>query len=80
MAIRHTPVVSSPARMARSTGAAPRQRGSREKWALTRGSRLEHVGLDDPAEGDDHAELGADAGGVLGPVADRQARAPGRPP
>ena len=29
--IRHTPVVASPARIARSTGAAPRQRGRSEK-------------------------------------------------
>src|SRR5437868_3933127 len=36
--MRSTPVVSSPARIARSTGAAPRHRGSREKWRLTIGT------------------------------------------
>ena len=30
-----TPVSASPARIARSTGAAPRQRGSSEKWTFT---------------------------------------------
>src|SRR5581483_6010580 len=33
--MRQTPVSASPARMARSTGAAPRHRGSSEKWTLT---------------------------------------------
>ena len=35
MSIVVTPVRSSPARIARSTGAAPRQRGSSEKWTFT---------------------------------------------
>src|SRR5438270_5768693 len=38
-AIRQTPVSLSPARMARSTGAAPRQRGRSEKCRFTMGSR-----------------------------------------
>src|SRR4051794_26549934 len=38
-AIRHTPVSSSPARIARSTGAAPRHRGSSEKCRFTIGTR-----------------------------------------
>src|SRR5579875_284840 len=33
-----TPVSTSPARIARSTGAAPRQRGRREKWTFSIGS------------------------------------------
>ena len=37
-AIRQTPVLSSPARMARSTGAAPRQRGRSEKCRFTIGT------------------------------------------
>ena len=37
--IRHTPVRSSPASRARSTGAAPRHRGNSEKWMFTMGSR-----------------------------------------
>ena len=36
--MRQTPVSRSPARMARSTGAAPRHRGSSEKWRLTMGT------------------------------------------
>ena len=44
-AMRHTPVSSSPARIARSTGAAPRQRGSSEKWRLTIGSASSTCGL-----------------------------------
>src|SRR5437763_6163426 len=36
--MRHTPVSTSPARMARSTGAAPRQRGSSEKCTFTIGT------------------------------------------
>ena len=36
--IRHTPVSSSPARTARSTGAAPRHRGRSEKCTFTMGS------------------------------------------
>ena len=43
--IRHTPVRASPARMARSTGAAPRHRGSREKCRLTMGSASSTWGL-----------------------------------
>ncbi len=33
----HTPVRSSPAMIARSTGAAPRQRGSSDGWTLSMG-------------------------------------------
>ena len=58
--IRHTPVRSSPARIARSTGAAPRHRGSSEKWRFTIGSAVEQVRLDDPAVRDDDAEVGVD--------------------
>ena len=54
--IRQTPVSVSPARIARSTGAAPRHRGSSEKCTLTIGTTREHVRLDDLAEGDDDAE------------------------
>ena len=36
----HTPVSSSPASIARSTGAAPRQRGSSEKWRFTNPCRV----------------------------------------
>ena len=36
--MRQTPVSRSPARMARSTGAAPRQRGSSEKCRFTIGT------------------------------------------
>ena len=55
--MRHTPVSASPARIARSTGAAPRQRGSSEKWRLTIGTASSTCGLIELAEGDDHAEL-----------------------
>src|SRR5881392_3600925 len=34
-----TPVSSSPARIARSTGAAPRQRGSKDGWTLSHSAR-----------------------------------------
>ena len=40
--MRQTPVTSSPARMARSTGAAPRQRGNSEKCTFTMASGVEH--------------------------------------
>jgi hypothetical protein len=36
--IKQTPASASPARIARSTGAAPRQRGSSEKCRFTNGS------------------------------------------
>ena len=67
--ITHTPVTSSPAMIARSTGAAPRHRGSSEKWRLIIGSRAEHVRLDQLAEGDDDSELGIDAEHVVDGVA-----------
>ena len=63
--------------MARSTGAAPRQRGSREKWRLTIGSGVEHVGLDQPAVGHHHAQLGAGVDHVVDPVGDGQAQLEG---
>ena len=44
-AITHTRSSSSPASIARSTGAAPRQRGSSEKWRLTIGSSASTCGL-----------------------------------
>ena len=43
--ITHTPVTSSPASRARSTGAAPRHRGSSEKCRLTMGMRSSTCGL-----------------------------------
>ena len=43
--ITHTPVTSSPASRARSTGAAPRHRGSSEKWTLIIGSAASTCGL-----------------------------------
>ena len=43
--MRHTPVSVSPASSARSTGAAPRQRGSNEKCRLTMGTRANTCGL-----------------------------------
>ena len=54
-----TPVSESPARIARSTGAAPRQRGSNEKCTLTKpdGSESSSATGKDLAEGHDHAQL-----------------------
>ena len=46
--MRHTPVSESPARMARSTGAAPRHRGSNEKWMFTIGTAASTGGLMSP--------------------------------
>jgi len=43
--IRHTPVSASPASTARSTGAAPRQRGSSEKCEFTIGTSASTCGL-----------------------------------
>jgi hypothetical protein len=57
--MRHTPVTLSPASSARSTGAAPRHRGSSEKCRLTIGSAGEHMRLDQLPERDDHAQVGA---------------------
>jgi hypothetical protein len=39
-----TPVSTSPARMARSTGAAPRQRGSSDGWTLRKSERSRRRG------------------------------------
>ena len=60
-AMMHTPVSVSPASIARSTGAAPRHRGSSEKCTFTNPprQRVEQRLREDLAEGDDHAELGA---------------------
>ena len=44
-AMMHTPVSLSPARSARSTGAAPRHRGNSEKCALTIGMTPRICGL-----------------------------------
>ena len=67
----HTPVSRSPARIARSTGAAPRQRGSSEKCTLTNpcGHRLEQRGREQLPERDDDAELGADRRDVVDDLA-----------
>src|SRR5437763_3850633 len=43
--MRHTPVAVSPARMGRSSGAPPRQRGSSEKWMFTIGRAASTCGL-----------------------------------
>ncbi len=61
MRMRHTPVSASPARIARSTGAAPRQRGSSEKCTFTNpsGSASRNGGREQLTERDDDAELGA---------------------
>ena len=57
--ITHTPVSASPARIARSTGAAPRQRGSSEKCTFTKpsGSASSSATGQQLAERDDDAEL-----------------------
>ena len=71
-----TPVVSSPARIARSTGAAPRQRGSSDGWTLSQ-SELARAGRGDqePVGADDDrvdrvgrqlGPLGLDAPGCRG--------------
>ncbi len=44
--------------MARSTGAAPRQRGNSEKWTLTMGTSASTSGFDEPPVGDDNPQLG----------------------
>ena len=56
----HTPVSVSPARIARSTGAAPRQRGSSEKCTFTKPGRerVEQRRREELTERDDDAELG----------------------
>ena len=59
-AIRHTPVSVSPASSARSTGAAPRHRGSSEKCRLTIGTDASTWGLMILPEGDDDTQFGAD--------------------
>ena len=59
--ITQTPVSVSPARIARSTGAAPRQRGSSEKCTLTKPERqrFEQRHREELTERDDDTELGA---------------------
>ena len=59
--MRSTPVSVSPARIARSTGAAPRQRGSSEKCRFTNpcGQRFEQRDREQLPERDDDSELGA---------------------
>ena len=63
-----TPVTASPARIARSTGAAPRHRGRSEKCTLTIGTRSSTCGLDEPAERDDDAELDTGVDHVVDPI------------
>ena len=55
-----TPVSSSPARMARTTGLAPRQRGSSEKCTLTKpcAGHRQQVGRQDLAVGHHHGHVG----------------------
>ena len=53
-----TPVSASPAMIARSIGAAPRQRGSSDGWTLSSSSSREQRLADQLAEGADDAELG----------------------
>ena len=53
-----TPVRSSPAMIARSIGAAPRQRGSSEGWTLSIGELGEQRLADQLAEGADDDRLG----------------------
>ena len=49
-----TPVRASPAISARSTGAAPRQRGSSDGWTLSQSARVEQrLGDQQPVRGDD---------------------------
>ncbi len=76
-AITAAPVTVSPLRIDHSTGAAPRQRGSSEKWRFTIGHGVEDVGLDQPAEGHHHAELGAGVDHVVDPVRHGQAEVEG---
>ena len=87
MSIVVTPVRSSPARIARSTGAAPRQRGSSEKWTFTHPTcgHREHVGRQDRAVGDDDDRVRSERREPLGlaradaSVARRRSRARPRP-
>lgn len=53
----HTPVVASPANNARSTGAAPRQRGKSEKCTLIIGNSAS-TPTDDAAVRDHYSEIG----------------------
>ena len=66
-----TPVSASPAMIARSTGAAPRQRGSSDGWTLSISKSLQQGLLDERAERahDDDVGLGrGDPRAGLGPV------------
>ena len=66
-----TPVSSSPAMIARSTGAAPRQRGSSDGWTFSQRWRSSSVARDQPPVGDEHDRLGVEQ--VVEALDDRQA-------
>ena len=77
----HTPVSASPARIARSTGAAPRQRGSSEKCTFTKpsGSGVEQRDRQQLAERHDDAELGARRAHLVDDLAARSGVRTGSP-
>ena len=52
--------------------------GQQGEVEVDHGQRVEHVGLDQPAVGDHHAQLGADAEHVVDLVGDGQAQLEGR--
>ena len=70
--MRHTPVRSSPARIARSTGAAPRQRGRSEKCRFTIGTCSSTSRRMMRPESHDDAELDVRVEHVADPVGHRE--------
>ncbi len=78
--MRHTPVSSSPASSARSTGAAPRHRGQQREVEVDHRQTLRARALDQLAERHHHAEVGAGGQHVVDPVGHRAARVRRQPP